>query len=112
MIQCEGYRAFRGTATIRPTVPGFEPFSLTGDWLYKPEWNCWYCKGGSYPAEIVTDIRELGAEALIAEMEARLSVLRDLTVTTQNVAEIGSALDTARAWLVWAKDNAGKEGLE
>lgn len=57
MLNCEGYRMFRGKATVTP-CNGKEPFTVVGDWLYKPEWNCWYVNGSSYPAEIVTDIRE------------------------------------------------------
>lgn len=57
MLKSEGYMMFRGTATIVP-VNGREPFDVTGDWLYKPEYDCWYVKGVSYPAKIVTDIRE------------------------------------------------------
>ena len=45
MIMVEGYKAFRGTMAIGDFV------SITGDWLYKPDTDCWYCKGKSYPAE-------------------------------------------------------------
>lgn len=57
MLQCEGYRMFQGTATIRP-LTDMKPFDVTGTWLYKPEYKCWYCQGRSYPEAIVTDIRE------------------------------------------------------
>lgn len=56
MLKCEGYMMFRGKGTIVPVNK--EPYTITGTWLYKPEWNCWYVGGRSYPAEIVTDIRE------------------------------------------------------
>ena len=56
MLKCEGYMMFRGTATIAPT--NGKPYDVTGDWLYKPEYHCWYCNGSSYPACIVTNIRE------------------------------------------------------
>lgn len=56
MLKCEGYKMFRGKGTIVP-VNG-EPYTITGTWLYKPEWNCWYVGGRSFPAEIVTDIEE------------------------------------------------------
>lgn len=52
MIKVEGYKAFRGTMLITPRNPAFEPFTQTGDWLYKPEYNCWYGCGRSYPAEV------------------------------------------------------------
>lgn len=50
MICVEGYKAFHGTMRITPGNPIYEPYSLTGDWLYKPEADCWYCKGRSFPA--------------------------------------------------------------
>jgi hypothetical protein len=51
VITVEGYQAFHGTMRITPIEP-FSPFELSGDWLYKPEYDCWYCKGHSFPAEI------------------------------------------------------------
>ena len=59
MLECEGYKMFRGKATIVPKNKLFKPYQIEGDWLYKPEYNCWYCGGWSYPAEIVTDIEEV-----------------------------------------------------
>lgn len=59
MLSCEGYRMFRGTVTVTPRKgTGFPAFDVSGVWLYKPEYDCWYCNGGSYPAEIVGNIRE------------------------------------------------------
>lgn len=58
MLECEGYKMFRGKATIRPKNKKFKDYELEGDWLYKPDYDCWYVGGFSYPAEIVTDIRE------------------------------------------------------
>lgn len=58
MIKVEGYKAFRGTMLITPKNPQFEPFTVTGEWLYKPEYDCWYCGGRSYMAgvcEVITD---------------------------------------------------------
>lgn len=52
MISVEGYKAFRGTMCITPKNPNMEAFNLTGDWLYKPEYQCWYCKGQSFMDEI------------------------------------------------------------
>lgn len=58
MLKSEGYMMFRGKATIVPKNKIFKEYELEGDWLYKPEHNCWYVGGSSYPAEIVTNIRE------------------------------------------------------
>jgi hypothetical protein len=51
MIFVEGYRAFRGIMLITPKN-GVPPFELDGDWLYKPEYNCWYGCGRSFVADI------------------------------------------------------------
>lgn len=58
MIEVEGYKAFRGTLRISPKSPEIKPFDLEGDWLFKPETNCWYGQGRSFSAticEVVTD---------------------------------------------------------
>ena len=52
MLECEGFKMFRGTMVIEPIKA--KPFKLTGTWLYKPEWDCWYCAGHSFPSEICT----------------------------------------------------------
>lgn len=52
LIIVEGHIAFRGRMRIlhKQAKPGYK--DVVGDWLYKPETECWYCKGKSYPAEI------------------------------------------------------------
>ena len=51
LIACEGYQMFRGTMQVsyRGTAQAED---ITGDWLYRPDTRCWYCRGRSYPAEI------------------------------------------------------------
>lgn len=46
IICVEGYKAFRGKMSI-VTQHGM---IVSGDWLYKPDTDCWYCGGYSYPA--------------------------------------------------------------
>lgn len=58
MLKSEGYMMFRGTARIVPKTDWCEPFEETGDWLYKPEYDCWYVNDRSFPADVVQDIRE------------------------------------------------------
>ena len=61
MIKVEGYMAFRGTMRIVPKTVLMQPFEIKGEFLYKPETNCWYNGGGSYPAsicEVVEDLTE------------------------------------------------------
>ena len=61
MLQCEGYRIFRGVMRVTPTNPKFPAQDIRGVWLYKPEYNCWYANGSSYDAdicEIVEDYTE------------------------------------------------------
>ena len=54
MLQSEGYKMFRGTGTIHNVKTGKVIEAQEGDWLYKPEYDCWYVNGHSYPAECVT----------------------------------------------------------
>ncbi len=69
MLQCDGYKMFRGTVRVTPVVRPDgtrcrEPFDLTGDWLYDPDRpGYWYCqpKGDwsqSFPVGILSDFRE------------------------------------------------------
>jgi hypothetical protein len=57
MIAVEGFKAFHGTMLISPRV-AIEPFEITGDWLYKPEYKCWYGGGRSFPEEICKIVKE------------------------------------------------------
>lgn len=59
MLTCEGYKMFYGMATVTPVNPKFPQQTITGTWLYKPEYDCWYVNGESYPAEIVSDFHEV-----------------------------------------------------
>lgn len=56
MLECEGYKMFFGSAQILPV--NREPFVVRGTWLYKPQYDTWYCSGRSYPACIVGEITE------------------------------------------------------
>ena len=62
MICSEGYKAFRGTMRIVPKNPNTKPYELTADWLYKPEYQCWYGKGSSFPEEICEVLVDLTAQ--------------------------------------------------
>ena len=54
MIKVEGFMAFKGTMRITPKSDTIKPFEIEGDWLYKPDCDCWYSGGKSYPAKICT----------------------------------------------------------
>lgn len=56
MICVEGYKAFRGVMLITPKNPAIEPITITGDWLYKPDTDCWYGSGRSFPENICQPI--------------------------------------------------------
>lgn len=58
MIEVEGYKTFKGVMRIVPKNVLFTPFEVKGDWLYKPETDCWYNGGSSYPASICEVVRE------------------------------------------------------
>lgn len=61
MICVDGYKAFRGTMRVTPVNSSFKPFSVEGDFLYKPEYDCWYCnpKGGGFSRSFTSDICEI-----------------------------------------------------
>ncbi len=48
MIEVDGYKMFRGTMRITPVDPKFTPVEARGDWLYKPEYKCWYGRVSQY----------------------------------------------------------------
>lgn len=52
IISVECYKAFRGTMLVTPGNPNFKPYELYGDWLFKPDVECWYCKGCSFPRKV------------------------------------------------------------
>lgn len=61
MIKVEGFKAFRGIMKITPKTDKILPFEVEGDWLYKPDYGCWYCKGSSFMegiCEVVKDYTE------------------------------------------------------
>lgn len=43
MIEVEGFKAFRGVMRICGK-------NISGEWIYKPDTDCWYGNGWSYPA--------------------------------------------------------------
>lgn len=59
MINVEGYKAFHGDMRIVPTNILYSPFYIKDkDWLYKPDTDCWYGDGSSFPAEICEPIEK------------------------------------------------------
>ena len=60
MIEVEGYKMFRGVMRITPKSELIKPFKLKGDWLYKPENDCWYGCGNSYHAGICEIVEDKG----------------------------------------------------
>ena len=98
MIKSEGIKAFRGRATIRPKVDTFQPFEVSGDWVYKPDTGCWYCHGSSYMSSIVTDIRE-ETDDLIEEIGRRINAIKCLVVGEENKGEIEEAIKSTEEWI-------------
>ena len=58
MIQVDGYEAFRGTMRITPQNPKFPQQEIHGDWLYKPDYDCWYGNGKSFMTEICEIVKD------------------------------------------------------
>lgn len=50
MIEVEGFKAFRGSMRIT-FDRGNSACVICGEWLYKPDCDCWYSGGKSYPAK-------------------------------------------------------------
>lgn len=63
-IAVEGYISFRGVMLVgrgktisrkstERIIRGWDTVEeIFGDWLYKPDTDCWYCGGHSYPAAV------------------------------------------------------------
>ena len=58
MIQSNGYKAFNGIMQIVPKSENLKPFEIEADWVYNPEYNCWYGKGRSFHNEICKIVKE------------------------------------------------------
>ena len=52
MISVEGYKAFRGGMQITPKNKEITPYTVIGDFLYKPDTKYWYGQGNSYPEDV------------------------------------------------------------
>ena len=81
MLTREGYKMFRGTGEIHHAKTGALIETQYGDWLYKPEYDCWYVNGRSYPAEcvfVVTD--ETEAQEVEVNLYDTVEIYQDCTV--------------------------------
>lgn len=58
MICVEGYKAFYGIMRISPINPEYQGYKMDGNWLYKPEHDCWYCNGRSFPASVCKVVKD------------------------------------------------------
>lgn len=96
MIQCEGYKAFRGSATIKPKDPSIKPFVVEGDWLYKKEYDCWYCNGRSFPAGIVTEIHEPYMEYLVSIMYKARDIEEDANLCDCKAIDIHERIESMK----------------
>ena len=56
MINVEGYKAFHGDMRLVPKNSLYGLYICDKDWLYKPEYDCWYGDGRSFPAEVCEPI--------------------------------------------------------
>lgn len=77
MIKVEGYKAFKGTMRITPKNEKMviSPFEIYGEWLYKPQWDMWYCDGQSYPDDICE---------LLSEDDEKEKILKKITLFIDN----------------------------
>lgn len=77
MIKSENFKAFRGTMCITPPNPAYTPYNLHGDWIYKPEYNCWYGCGRSF-AESLCKIVEDETDGTLTANQYQLEIMRTL----------------------------------
>lgn len=49
MLKCEGYKMFCGVGEANGE-------RIFGTWLYRPDTDCWYCGGRSFPSIIIIDV--------------------------------------------------------
>ena len=60
MIRAEGYKAFSGILKVTP--PNKEPYRVMGEFIYKPDTDCWYGRGRSFPADICSVIEDFTSQ--------------------------------------------------
>ena len=58
MICVDGFKAFRGKLIVTPKHPEIQPFVMEGDWIYRPDTDCWYGCGRSFVSDICTPVTE------------------------------------------------------
>ena len=59
MIRVEGFMAFHGDMKITPKNKMYPAYYIVNkDWLYRPDTDCWYGDGRSFPAEICDPIEK------------------------------------------------------
>lgn len=98
MLKSEGYKMFHGTATVASKNPKFVPLEITGDWLYKPEADCWYVMGRSFPAELVVNIRE-SEDDFLRMLEERFKALEQMAVSVENAEAVKTTCKEMGEWM-------------
>lgn len=61
MIKAEGYKAFSGILKVTP-ANGKEPYRVMGDFIYRPDTDCWYGRGKSFPAQICDVVEDFTSQ--------------------------------------------------
>ena len=109
LIRVEGYSAFAGWMLIRWV--GRSPERIYGDWLYKPETGCWYCRGHSYPAEICQILEEEDVPMNKVGYEERCKVYMnaliangDMVQMTKAVEELGECIQAISKVMLGGED--------
>jgi hypothetical protein len=65
MFAVEGYKMFSGILKVKPYNK--EPYRVLGVFLYKPDTDCWYGRGKSYPAEICEVVEDFIEQEVYAD---------------------------------------------
>ena len=101
MIQADGIKAFHGTMLYDPPNPKGRR-ELKGDFIHRQfgDEGYWYDGWSSYDDEFCKDIREeVVSLDVLEELEHRISVLKELSVSEENLPEIRKIIENVSEWV-------------
>lgn len=101
MIQADGIKAFHGSMLYDPPNPRGRK-ELRGDFIHRQfgDEGYWYDGWSSYDDRFCKDIREeMVSTDIFEELEHRLSVLKDLVATGENLPEILAIIENTSEWV-------------
>lgn len=101
MIHADGIKAFHGSMLYDPPNPRGRK-ELKGGFIHRQFGNegYWYDGWSSYDDRFCKDIREdMVSTDIFEELEHRLSTLKDLVATGENLPEILAIIENTSEWV-------------